>query len=129
MENAIPSLLIGAVLLVASALLSHSTIQSYGQIGDSMRQMQTRINDQVKTRLTIHDAAMPDASSLDFQLDNNGGTIIAAYNRLDVIVSYATSDGSQRTVWLPYSDEDAPPADSWSLSSIDRDVFDPGILN
>jgi hypothetical protein len=127
MENAIPTLVIGALLLVASALVTHSNMQAQAQLSQSFRDMQQRFGEKTQTELKISNATMqPDLQTLDLSVLNDGQTRLSDYAKMDLIVIYDTASGRE-TKWLPFSTTTA--SDTWSLSSITNDSFEPGLLN
>jgi archaellum component FlaF (FlaF/FlaG flagellin family) len=128
MENAIPTLVIGALLLVASALITHSNIEAQSQLSQSFRDMQARLGAKAQTELKISDATLdPDLQTLDVSVLNDGQTRISDYEKMDVIVVYETASG-RVTKWLPFSSS-GPAGDTWSLASISDDSFEPGLIN
>ena len=127
MENAIPTLVIGALLLVASALVTHSNMQAQAELSQSFRGMQLRLGEMTQTELKISDATLqPDLTTLDLSVLNDGQTRLSDYAKMDLIVTYETASG-RVTKWLPFSTVTA--ADTWSLSAISGDSFEPGLLN
>lgn len=128
MENAIPALLIGALLIIASSMIARSGLKSYDDVGASVKQMQTRLVEQVQSRLTISNVTVDGGGGgLTLNLANVGQTRVATYERVDLILTYYTSPTARVTSWLPY-DQGAGP-NSWTLVSITNDAFEPGILN
>jgi hypothetical protein len=129
MENAIPSMIIGAILLTAMAIMGRSSLQSYEDLGVSLREMETRLVERTGTQLTVQNTSV-DASGdfVTFELHNDGRTRISAFERLDLIVTYYETPSAQVSAWLPYN-EGAPAANAWTLLSIVDDGFEPGILN
>jgi archaellum component FlaF (FlaF/FlaG flagellin family) len=127
-EHAIPSLVIGALLLVASAFIAHSSLQSYEQTALSLKAMQARMAEQSRTRLSIVSVTLDaERDTLDVNLKNDGQSRLALYSRFDVILDYRAA-GVAASAWLPY--EPTPPvAGAWSLISIEDDSFEPGLLN
>lgn len=129
MEHAIPSLIVGAVLLVASSFLARSGLHAYDQLALSLKEMEARLGEQSKTRLSISGVSVSGGgATLTVSLRNDGQTRIAAFERLDVILTYFDSPTTRLTLWLPYN-AGAPQADSWRLASITDDTYEPGILN
>lgn len=127
MENAIPTLVIGALLLVASALITHNNIQAQAEISQSFRSMQMRLGEKAQTELKISDVTLqPDLQTLDLSVLNEGQTRLTDYGRMDLIVTYQTSAGSV-TKWLPFSTSLS--SDTWSLVGISGDAFEPGLFN
>jgi archaellum component FlaF (FlaF/FlaG flagellin family) len=128
MENAIPSLLIGALLIVASTLMAQSGLHSYDKVNNSLRQMETRLGDQAQSRLEIQNIAVDgDKQGLTLNLLNTGQTRISAFDRVDLILTYFTGPSTQASTWLPFTT--SPGTNDWQVTSIVGDVFDPGILN
>jgi archaellum component FlaF (FlaF/FlaG flagellin family) len=129
MDNAIPALVIGAILLVASSIMARGTLHSYEQLGGSIKEMETRMGEQARTRLTVTSATLDsEADTLMLSLRNDGQTRVAAFDRLDLIVTYFSSPTLSETRWLPY-EAGAPNPGSWTIVSIADDVHEPGILN
>jgi hypothetical protein len=129
MENAIPSMIIGAIILTAIAILGRGSLQTYEDLGMSLRAMETRLVERTGTQLTVQNASV-DASGdfVTFDLANEGQTRIASFNRLDLIVTYYEAPASPVSAWLPYN-AGGPAANTWTLLSIVDDAFEPGILN
>ena len=129
MENAIPSLLIGALLIVASTLMAQSGLRSYDRVGNSFREMETRLTQQSQTKLEIQNVAVDaNRQGLTLNLVNTGQTRVQAFDKVDVILTYFTSPTNQISSWLPY-DSTGLGANIWQVQSIAADNFDPGILN
>jgi hypothetical protein len=128
MENALPTLIIGALLLIASAVVTHANVQSHARFNASFREMEARMGERAQTDLSIVSSTMdPELDTLSLSLFNAGQTRLTAYQMMDVIVIYETAAG-RVTRWLPYSGG-AAVADSWDLASIQDDGFEPGLLN
>lgn len=128
MENAIPSLLIGALLIVASTLIARSGLKSYDQIGNSVKELQVRMVDQMQSRMTISNVTVDGGGGgITLNLANVGQTRVATYERVDLILTYYTSPTVRVTTWLPYDGGVA--ANTWTVTSITNDAYEPGILN
>ena len=128
MENAIPSLLIGALLIVASTLIARSGLKSYDEIGNSVKEMQNRMVDQLQSRITISNVTVDGGGGgITLNLANVGQTRVATYERVDLILTYYTSPTVRVTTWLPY--DTGAGANTWTITSISNDVYEPGILN
>ena len=129
MENAIPALVIGAILLAASSLMARGSLQAYDQMGSSIKQMEARLGEQARTRLTVTSAGLDGArDTLTVNLRNDGSTRLANFERVDVIVSAFQSASLAQTFWLAYT-PGAPSLNTWTVVSIVNDVHEPGILN
>jgi len=129
MENAIPSMIIGAIVLTAIAILGRGSLQTYEDLGMSLRAMETRLVERTGTQLTVQNTSVdPSGDFVTFDLRNDGQTRIASFDRLDLIVTYYETPTSQVSAWLPYNSS-GPVANAWTLVSILDDGFEPGILN
>jgi archaellum component FlaG (FlaF/FlaG flagellin family) len=128
MENALPTLIIGALLLIASAVLTHANVQSHDQLSQSFRDMEERLGHRVQSELDVVNTSLDDGKdTLSLSLFNGGQTRISAYPRMDVIVIYESASGHM-TKWVPFADQSLV-MDSWEVSSIQDDGFEPGLLN
>ena len=128
MENALPTLIIGALLLIARAVLTHANVQSHDQLSQSFREMEARLAYRAQSELDIVGASLDgDLNTLTLSLFNAGQTRLATYQMMDVIVVYETAMG-RSTKWLPFSDGALVP-DSWDVQVIRDDQFEPGLLN
>jgi archaellum component FlaF (FlaF/FlaG flagellin family) len=128
MDNAIPALVIGAILLVASSIMARGTLHTYDQLDSSIKEMESRMGEQTRTRLAVTAADLDDdRDTLVLSLRNDGQTRLANFDRVDVIVTFFVAATAQ-TLWLPY-ESGAPTPASWTILSIADDVHEPGILN
>lgn len=128
MENAIPSLLIGALLIVASTLIARSGLKSYDTVGTSVKEMHVRMVEQLQSRQTISSVTVDGGGGgITLNLANVGQTRVATYERVDLIVTYFTSPTVRVTQWLPYNAGGGP--NTWTVQSITNDAYEPGILN
>jgi archaellum component FlaF (FlaF/FlaG flagellin family) len=129
MENAIPSMIIGAIILTAIAVLGRGSLQTYDQLGISLRTMESRLAEKSTTDLAVTEATVdPTGEYVTVTLLNEGSTRIGKVEDLDVIVSYFTSLSGQTNVWLPFDDTGLA-TNSWTLVTILNDDYEPGILN
>ncbi len=127
MENALPTLIIGALLLIASAVLTHANVQSHDQLSQSFRDMEARLGYRAQSELDVVNPSLDESlDTLSLSLFNGGQTRVSAFQRMDVIVTYQSASG-RVTKWLPFSD--AATSDSWNVASIEDDAFEPGLLN
>jgi hypothetical protein len=128
MENALPTLIIGALLLVASAMMTHTNLQSHDKLSQSFREMESRLGYRAQSALDVVDSEMdPELNTLRLSLFNAGQTRLSGYQMMDIIVIYETATG-RTTKWLPFADG-TPASDSWDLATIGNDLFEPGLLN
>jgi hypothetical protein len=128
MENALPTLIIGALLLIASAVMTHANMQSNAKFSQSFREMEARMGYRAQSQLDVVGSSLdPELDTLSLSLFNAGQTRLSAYQMMDIIVVYETA-GGRVTRWLPYA-AGGLTADSWLLASIQDDAFEPGLLN
>jgi archaellum component FlaF (FlaF/FlaG flagellin family) len=128
MEHAIPSMIIGTLLLLASAFTAQSSLGVYDDLSQTLKVMESRLGEQSRTRTAIVSATLDaNGHTLTVTLLNEGQTRLTDYARFDVIAGYHTVAGFENG-WLAYV-EGAPAAGSWTLTSIDDDEFEPGLLN
>ncbi|HWO73984.1 MAG TPA: hypothetical protein VNN21_10545 [Dehalococcoidia bacterium] len=129
MENAIPTLVIGAIILAAIGILGRDSLHAYDEMGLSLREMETRIVARAGTQLVVTQTSVdPSGGVVTVSLRNDGRTRIGDFAALDVILTYYSAPASQVNVWLPYS-ASGPATNAWTLLSILNDAYEPGILN
>jgi archaellum component FlaF (FlaF/FlaG flagellin family) len=129
MENAIPSMIVGAILLTAMAIVGRSSLQSYDDLGMSFRAMDARLIEKSTTDLSVSDVSVDVTGQfLSVTLLNDGSTRIGTIEDLDIIVSYVTVASGRANIWLPF-DASGLTDNTWSLVSILNDDHEPGILN
>lgn len=129
MENAIPTMIIGSILLTAIAIVGRGSLQTYDEVGMSFRAMEARLVEKSTTDLTVTDATVDLTGQLvSVTLLNDGSTRIGTIEDLDIIVSYFTAIGGQANIWLPF-EASGLTANTWSLVLIQNDDHEPGILN
>jgi archaellum component FlaF (FlaF/FlaG flagellin family) len=128
MEHAIPSMIIGMLLLIASAFTAQSSLGIYDDLSHSLKEMESRIGEQSRTRTSIVSATLdPNGHTLNVSLRNEGQTRLTEYAQFDVIAEYTSASGAT-SAWLPYVAGIAS-ANTWTMVSISGDSFEPGLLN
>jgi archaellum component FlaF (FlaF/FlaG flagellin family) len=129
MEGAIPSLIIGAILLTAMAIVGRGSMVSYDELGASFRGLEARLIEKTTTDLSVTDASVDGTGQVvSITLLNDGSTRIGSIEDMDIIVSYFTDPSGQANIWLPF-DATGLTANTWSLVTILNDDLEPGILN
>ncbi len=127
METSIPALLVAAMLLVSTVVLGRSGYASFGEMGESLKAMEARAEQQVRTQLAITDVTHS-SPYVDVDLRNDGSTSLAEFGRMDVLVEYTSGTGTPVLAWIPHSEGSLTP-NTWVVQSIVNDAFEPGILN
>jgi archaellum component FlaF (FlaF/FlaG flagellin family) len=129
MENSLPALLIAAILMLSTVFMARGGFMGADAIGQSLRQSETRYEQQRGTQLAITGTEI-DASgaNITITLRNDGQTAIADFAGMDVVVQYFGETGTRFDKWVPYT-SGALAADTWKTGTFTNDVFEPGILN
>ena len=126
METSIPAAVIAAILMVSAMVLARSGYRSVDEMGQIWKEMEARAAEQVHTQLTITNVTSS-SPHVDVDLQNDGSTTLADYDRMDVLVQYTTG-GAPVLAWIPYTS--GPLAkNTWTIQDITNDAFEPGILN
>jgi len=122
-----------AVLTLASSFLSSQ--QAY-QAG--LKNMESRLNEQVHTSLQeVSAKTISGGNGVQMIYKNNGSEKVADFKNWDVIVQYYDSATPSKyyTNWIPYA-ETNPSNNEWTVRGIYADAkrgimeaYDPGILN
>ena len=127
METSIPAAVIAAILMVSAMVLARSGYRSVDEMGQVWKEMEARSAEQMRTRLTITNVTSS-SPYVDADLQNDGSTTLASYDRMDVLVQYTTGGGSPALAWIPYTNGALAP-NTWTVQNIINDAFEPGILN
>jgi len=129
MENALPAMLIGGLLVLAAALLSNATNSSVVTVGDSWRDMEALTEERLGTEVGIISTNLDGSGQvLQVVLRNQGRTTISAFERMDLIANYDGASG-RLNLWLPYTETAPQPGDTWTVSGIANDNKNPGLLD
>jgi hypothetical protein len=129
MENGIPALLIAAILMLSTVLMARGGYLGADAIGQSLRQSETRYEQQNRTGLTVTGTSIdPTGANITITLLNGGQTPVADFVSMDVVVQYFGAGGARYDKWLPYT-SGALASDTWKTGTFTNDVFEPGILN
>jgi archaellum component FlaF (FlaF/FlaG flagellin family) len=129
METSIPALLVTAILMITTVLLARSGYTSLDEVGQSWQSMQQRLGDQVHTQLTVVETSIDGSkANITARIRNDGQTKMADYARMDVVVQYFSESGTRYARWVPYT-SGALQSNTWTVTSIENDVFEPDVLN
>ena len=129
MENGLPALLIGAILMLSTVFMARGGFLGADAIGQSLRQSEVRCEQKSRTGLTITGATI-DASGANVTITvlNDGQTVIADFAGMDVVVQYFGETGTRYDKWIAYTPGPLA-SDTWMTGAFINDVFEPGILN
>lgn len=128
MENGLPALMIAAILMLASVLISRGGLLGADAIGQTLRESEARYGQQNRTGLTVTAVTIDGAgANISVTVRNDGATPIGDWTAMDVLVQYFGETGTRYDKWLAYTD--ALGSDTWTTGAFTSDVFEPGILN
>lgn len=131
METAFNGLIVLMVLMLLVFTFAYGYLQLQEGAMDSVRAMESRLSDQLKTDLTPTSAeTMGGGGIVNVTIANEGDVKLADFDRWDVIVEYEGATGGQQIAWLPYEGS----ADSrWMVNGIyaagESETFEPNVLN
>ncbi|MEX2247421.1 MAG: hypothetical protein WEC75_12135 [Dehalococcoidia bacterium] len=129
MENAVPALIIAAILMLATAFLARSGFMGVDAIGQELRASEIRYGEQNRTGLTVTATSIDGSgANVTVTVRNDGQTPLADFGAMDVLVQYFSESGTRYDKWLPYTSGGLT-ADTWTAGTFTDDVFEPGILN
>ena len=128
MENGLPALMIAAILMLSSVLISRGGLLGADAIGQTLRESEARYGQQNRTGLTVTGTAI-DASGANITVTvrNDGSTPVGDWAAMDVLVQCFGETGTRYDKWLTFTQVLA--SDTWTTGAFTSDVFEPGILN
>jgi hypothetical protein len=129
MENGLPALMIAAILMLSTVLISRGGYFGADAIGQTLRESESRYGQQNRTGLTVTDVSIDGTgANIAITVRNDGATAVADYAGMDVMVQYFGESGTRYDKWLAYT-SGALASDRWTTGVFTSDVFEPGILN
>ncbi len=129
MENGLPALMIAAILMLATVLISRGGYFGADRIGQTLRETESRYGQQNRTGLTVTGTAIDGAgANITVTVRNDGATTIADYQGMDVLVQYFGESGTRYDKWIAFT-SGALSSDTWTTGTFTNDVFEPEILN
>ncbi len=129
MENGLPALMIAAILMLSTVMISRGGFLGADAIGQSLRESESRYGQQNRTGLTVTATSIDGAgANITITVRNDGATTLADYAGMDVMVQYFGETGTRYDKWIAYT-AGALSADKWTTGTFTSDVFEPGILN
>ncbi len=130
MEQSIPALLIGAILIIASVLIAGVTNSSVQTVNDSWREMEGISEERLGTDLTVASTIVSvDTLEITMVVLNEGRTPLDDFDHMDLIINYDGADLQRHNTWLPYTEATIQPSNTWKLTSILNDFHNPGIVD
>jgi hypothetical protein len=129
MENGIPALFIGAIIMLSTVLIARGGFLGMDAVAQSLHQSESRHGDQIRTELTVTSATTDVfGANITITLRNDGQTRVADFAGMDVVVEYFGLLGIRYSKYIPYTSGALAP-DTWTTGTFTGDVFEPGILN
>ncbi|MGQ9571946.1 MAG: hypothetical protein ACUVV3_01985 [Dehalococcoidia bacterium] len=130
MENAIPALIIAAIIVVSGVVLADVTNNSVDNVGQSWRDMQALSEERLGTELTVVSTSVTGGGAdVSIVLGNEGRTAIQKLSLMDLIINYDGTDDQRYVLWLPYTDNNPPGDNQWTVDSISGDYRNPGVFD
>lgn len=136
METAIVSVIIITVVLVGVLTVSYSYFSSQDAILTSWREMDERLGERVRTRISPIGAETISANKVEVTLKNEGETQLSDFDQWDVIVEYYEAGGGHIIEWLAYTEAAPLGNNEWTVEGIYLDAsqatpeaYEPGIFN
>lgn len=130
MEQTIPALLIAAIMILSGVLLADVTTSSVDSINLSWRETERLMEERLGTDLSVQSTSVSGGGDeLTIEVLNEGRTAISNFDGMDVIVTYDGQDSERHIAWLPYSEEDPQPDNTWQVTSIANDLRNKGVLD
>ena len=130
MEQSIPALLIGAILIIASVLIAGVTNSSVQTVNESWREMEAISEERLGTDITVVSTQVSvDSLEITAVVANEGRTPLSNFDHMDMIVNYEGTDAQRYAGWVPYSEDAPQPDNSWKVSGITNDYRNPGIVD
>jgi hypothetical protein len=129
MENGLPALMIAAILMLSTVMISRGGFLGADAIGQTLRESEARYGQQNRTGLTVTGTSIDGTgANITITVRNDGATTVADYAAMDVMVQYFGETGTRYDKWMAYT-SGALSSDTWTLGSFTSDVFEPGMLN
>lgn len=129
MENGIPALVIAAIIMTASLLVTRSGLTSMDAIGATLKESEVRMSQRAHTQLSVTSTSIDGTgANITVTVKNDGTTSLGDFARMDVIVNYFGETGTRYDKWLGYT-SGALQSDTWTTGTFTDDVFEPHILN
>ena len=135
MSSAIATLMMVALMLATVSLLAQGSFTAMAQLSDAWTSEEERRLVDARTSVTSGGITYA-TPSVDVTVVNNGDESIRGFSKWDVIVQYYETDGTYRSVWVPYVSGTSPGDGQWAITGIYLDAAtlkaestQPGILD
>lgn len=130
MEHTIPALVLAAILVIGGVLMAGVTNSSVDKVSQSWRDIEVISEERLGTDLAVVSTNVTGGgANVDVVLRNDGRTSIRVFSRMDLIVSYVGTDDQRYNVWLPYTENNPPSTNTWTVTGISGDYYNPYIVD
>jgi len=116
--------------VITGALFSIDTLS------DSLKAASKIDNERLKTEIEIVHVSLSGVGqsrpNINATVNNTGHTSIMEFEHMDVIVYYCSPGGPEGTPqiqWIPYTTENPPGKNEWTVTSISPDFINPRIFD
>jgi len=135
MSNAITTLFVVALMLVAVLSWSQATFSSVDSGAQSWKEMVKTTEDILRTDIETVGAQMQ-APFLEVLVHNSGQVHLSQFTDWDVFVEYYDGNDTYGITRLEYTEDSSPSGNQWTVATIyadeslaQQEVFEPGILS
>ena len=136
MVNAVLTLVMVGLLLMAVAVVGGAGFKTVSTVDDKWERMSSRYGDMGRTAIAIESATLDAPSStVTATVRNTGAVPLLDFRRWDVWVQYYDSVDAYHQDWKEYTAADPPADNQWDLEGIyvsapaTPEAFGPGILD
>ncbi|WP_410507299.1 hypothetical protein RSJ42_10760 [Methanosarcina hadiensis] len=117
-----------ATILLACYVCSEGGFYMANGLSDSVIEMQENKNEILKTGIEVRSVST-DGVDLLVSLQNTGSTKIGDFTYMDIIVTYQNESGINKTIWIPYQEDETHSENRWKETDIMPDLINPGIFD
>ena len=135
MSIAIVTVMMTALLLGGVAVFAQGSFAALTKMTDAWNEMEDRTSTMVRTGLEAV-ATSYATPTIDVTMLNSGEIALRDFAKWDVVVQYYETDGTYRSVWVPYVSGTSPGDGQWAITGIYLDAAtlkaestQPGILD
>lgn len=129
MENGLPALMIAAIMMLSTVLISRGGFLGVDAISQELKDSEIRYGQQNRTGLTVTGTSIDGTgANVTITVRNDGATTVGDYAGMDIVVQYFDGGGTRYDKWIAYT-SGALSSNTWTTGTFTTDVFEPGILN
>jgi hypothetical protein len=137
LANAIVSLIVVAIMLVATSAITQNALSSIDLLSEAWKQTTERRGEMRGTEIAAVTVGTQDGwATVEITLRNEGEKALSDFADWDVTLQYYDAAGDYHIQWLAYTTASSPGDNQWTVKGIyldaatsDPEVFEPGIFN